>query len=62
VIVLSRLAAIYGGTYMLSKPVDKVVFNDDGTFQGVQSGTEVCSERESVCVCRVVSFISRVRV
>lgn len=26
----ARLAAIYGGTYMLNKPVTKVVYNDKG--------------------------------
>jgi len=41
----ARLAAIYGGTYMLSKPVDKVVFNEDGSFQGVQSGTELAKAK-----------------
>jgi len=41
----ARLAAIYGGTYMLSKPVDKVVFNEDGTFQGVQSGAELAKAK-----------------
>jgi len=41
----ARLAAIYGGTYMLSKAVDKVVFNDDGTFQGVQCGSELAKAK-----------------
>jgi len=36
----ARLAAIYGGTYMLNKPVQKIVFNDKGEAVGVQSEGE----------------------
>lgn len=35
----ARLSAIYGGTYMLSKPVDEVVY-ENGSFVGVRSGEE----------------------
>ncbi|SCU83575.1 LAME_0C05688g1_1 [Lachancea meyersii CBS 8951] len=31
----ARLSAIYGGTYMLNTPVEKVLYGDDGKFQGV---------------------------
>lgn len=37
----ARLSAIYGGTYMLDKPVDEIVYDDDGKFVGVKSGDEV---------------------
>lgn len=37
----ARLCAVYGGTYMLNKPVTKVIFGDDGKFVGVESGGEV---------------------
>lgn len=37
----ARLAAIYGGTYMLNKKVDEILYNTDGSFQGVKSGDEV---------------------
>ena len=34
----SRLCAIHGGTFILNKSVDEVLFNDDGTVAGVRSG------------------------
>ena len=37
----ARLSAIYGGTYMLEKPVDEIVYNKDGKFEGVRSGDEI---------------------
>jgi len=37
----SRLSAVYGGVYMLNKPIDEILYNDDGTVMGVKSGTEV---------------------
>eukprot|EP00056_Hartaetosiga_gracilis_P019931 m.16676 g.16676 ORF g.16676 m.16676 type:complete len:447 (+) comp8037_c0_seq1:285-1625(+) len=36
----ARLSAIHGGTYMLDKPVDEVVY-EDGKVVGVRSGDEV---------------------
>lgn len=36
----ARLSAIYGGTYMLDKPVDEIVVDDQGKFVGVRSGDE----------------------
>ena len=36
----ARLCAVYGGTYMLHKPVDKILW-EDGKFAGIQSGDEV---------------------
>ncbi|KAG2056969.1 rab GDP-dissociation inhibitor [Suillus hirtellus] len=36
----ARLSAIYGGTYMLDKPIDEIVLNKDGSFAGVRSGAE----------------------
>lgn len=36
----ARLSAIYGGTYMLDKPVDKIEYDDKGKFVGVTSGGE----------------------
>eukprot|EP00906_Rhabdomonas_costata_P015865 RCo022747 len=37
----ARLCAVYGGTYMLNKPVTKMIFDDKGKFVGVESGGEV---------------------
>lgn len=36
----ARLSAIYGGTYMLDKQVDEIVYDADGKFEGVRSGDE----------------------
>lgn len=36
----SRLCAVYGGTYMLHKPVDEILW-ENGKFVGVKSGEEV---------------------
>ncbi|CAO1613868.1 unnamed protein product [Sympodiomycopsis kandeliae] len=36
----ARLSAIYGGTYMLDKPIDEIVTDDSGKFVGVRSGDE----------------------
>lgn len=33
----ARLSAIYGGTYMLDTPIDEVLYNEDGSFQGVKT-------------------------
>jgi len=37
----ARLAAIYGGTYMLQKPVEEIVYGADGKACGVKSEGEV---------------------
>ncbi|KAJ3110120.1 Rab GDP dissociation inhibitor alpha [Physocladia obscura] len=37
----ARLSAIHGGTYMLSKPVDEIIYDVSGKFTGVKSGSEV---------------------
>lgn len=37
----ARLAAIYGGTYMLDKPIDEIIYGADGKVTGVRSGSEV---------------------
>lgn len=37
----ARLSAIYGGTYMLSQPVDEILFGEDGRVCGVRSGQQV---------------------
>ena len=34
----SRLCAIHGGTFILNKSVEEVLFNEDGTVAGVRSG------------------------
>jgi len=44
----ARLAAIYGGTYMLDKPVDEIVM-EGGRVAGVRSGEEVARCKQVYC-------------
>ncbi|CAG0920730.1 unnamed protein product [Notodromas monacha] len=44
----ARLSAIYGGTYMLDKPVEELVM-EDGKVVGVRSGTEVVKTKQVYC-------------
>lgn len=37
----ARLAAIYGGTFMLDKPVDEIMWDENGKVFGIRSGEEV---------------------
>ncbi|XP_001636411.2 rab GDP dissociation inhibitor alpha [Nematostella vectensis] len=36
----ARLSAIYGGTYMLDKPIEAIVYDDEGVVKGVTSQGE----------------------
>ncbi len=44
----ARLSAIYGGTYMLDKPVDEIVTGSDGKFVGVRSGSETVKAKHVI--------------
>lgn len=44
----ARLSAIYGGTYMLDKPVDEIVY-ENGRVVGVRSGSEVARCKQLYC-------------
>lgn len=37
----ARLSAIYGGTYMLDKSIDSIVYDENGKVCGVKSGDEI---------------------
>ncbi|CAH2005096.1 unnamed protein product [Acanthoscelides obtectus] len=45
----ARLSAIYGGTYMLDKPIDEIVLGEGGKVVGVRSGTEVAKCKQVYC-------------
>eukprot|EP00824_Muranothrix_gubernata_P004249 TRINITY_DN15422_c0_g1_i1.p1 TRINITY_DN15422_c0_g1~~TRINITY_DN15422_c0_g1_i1.p1 ORF type:complete len:444 (-),score=95.95 TRINITY_DN15422_c0_g1_i1:37-1368(-) len=45
----ARLSAVYGGTYMLNKPADEIVYGDDGRVVGVCSEGEVAKCHMVVC-------------
>lgn len=44
----ARLSAIYGGTYMLDKPIDEIVL-EDGKVVGVRSGNEIAKCKQVYC-------------
>uniref|UniRef100_T1J355 Rab GDP dissociation inhibitor n=1 Tax=Strigamia maritima TaxID=126957 RepID=T1J355_STRMM len=44
----ARLSAIYGGTYMLDKPIDELVL-EKGKIIGVRSGTEIAKCKQVYC-------------
>ncbi|TIA70629.1 hypothetical protein E3P92_02564 [Wallemia ichthyophaga] len=44
----ARLSAIYGGTYMLDKPIDEVVLDENGKFTGVRSGDETVRAKKVI--------------
>ena len=46
----TRLSAIYGGTYMLNKPVDDIVM-EDGHVVGVKSEGEVRRDASVFTFC-----------
>eukprot|EP00250_Pteridium_aquilinum_P001190 c11399_g1_i1 orf=297-1631(-) len=45
----ARLSAVYGGTYMLSKPECKVEFDEEGKVCGVTSDGETARTKKVVC-------------
>lgn len=45
----SRMCAIYGGTFMLNKDIDKILYGEDGQVNAVVSGSEVCKTRMVIC-------------
>lgn len=44
----ARLSAIYGGTYMLDKPVDEIVM-ENGRVVGIRSGDEIAHCKQVYC-------------
>jgi len=45
----ARLSAIYGGTYMLDKPIDEIIYDDSGKVVGVKSGGEMARCKQLYC-------------
>lgn len=45
----ARLSAIYGGTYMLDKPIDEIIYGPDRNVIGVKSGNEVAKCKQVYC-------------
>lgn len=44
----ARLSAIYGGTYMLDKPIDEIITDENGKFVGVRSGNETARAKQVI--------------
>ncbi|KAF8634476.1 hypothetical protein AX15_000916 [Amanita polypyramis BW_CC] len=44
----ARLSAIYGGTYMLDKPIERIVTDSEGNFVGVTSGGETAKAKQVI--------------
>ncbi|KAK9710510.1 Rab GDP dissociation inhibitor alpha [Basidiobolus ranarum] len=44
----ARLSAIYGGTYMLDKKIDEIIYDDNGVFQGVKSEGETVRAKQVI--------------
>jgi Rab GDP dissociation inhibitor len=57
----SRLSAIFGGTYMLSKGIDEILFDEHGKVAGVRSGSEVARAPLVLCDPSYVINIGKVR-
>lgn len=45
----ARLSAIYGGTYMLDKPIDEILYDELGKIRGVRSGEETARCKQVYC-------------
>mmetsp|Transcript_9891 Transcript_9891/g.16631 ORF Transcript_9891/g.16631 Transcript_9891/m.16631 type:complete len:329 (+) Transcript_9891:17-1003(+) len=45
----SRLCAIHGGTYMLNRNVDEILFDGDGKVTGIRSGEETAKAPIVIC-------------
>jgi Rab GDP dissociation inhibitor len=45
----ARLSAIYGGTYMLDKPIDELIYDGNGRITGVRSGNETAKCKQVYC-------------
>lgn len=45
----SRMCAIHGGTFMLNKDIDEILYDDAGKIYGVKSGDEVAKCKMLIC-------------
>lgn len=57
----SRLCAIHGGTYMLNKTVDKILYNEDGQVCGIKSGDEEAKAPLIICDPSYVKDIGKTK-
>jgi len=45
----SRMCAINGGTFMLNKDIDQILFDEQGKVKGVKSGDEIATCSMVIC-------------
>ncbi|KAI7898197.1 GDP dissociation inhibitor [Cokeromyces recurvatus] len=45
----ARLSAIYGGTYMLDRSADEILYDEQGKAIGIRSGTETATAKQIIC-------------
>lgn len=57
----SRLSAIYGGTYMLNKNIDEILFDENGKVTGIRSDNEVASAPIILCDPSYALNLNKVR-
>jgi len=57
----SRLSAIYGGTFMLNKPVDEILFGEDGKVCGIRAEGEVARAPLILCDPSYVLNLNKAR-
>ena len=46
--LFARLCAVHGGTFMLDKPVDKIHYDENGKFVGVESGGKIAKANKVI--------------
>ena len=56
----SRLCALYGGTYMLNRDIEEILYDDEGKFKGIKSQGECAYGK--ICITEPsyvsISFLS----
>eukprot|EP00758_Cryptobia_borreli_P008140 Tbor_TRINITY_DN5360_c2_g4::TRINITY_DN5360_c2_g4_i1::g.4155::m.4155/K17255/GDI1_2; Rab GDP dissociation inhibitor len=56
----SRLCAVYGGTYMLDTPIDKINYDENGKFQSIESKGEKATAK--IIIGDPTYFMDKVRI
>ena len=57
----SRLCALYGGTYMLNRDVDEILFDENGKFKGIKSQGETAYGKYLVAEPSYVAKLNKVK-
>ena len=57
----SRLCALYGGTYMLNRDVEEILYDENGKFKGIKSQGEVAYGKYLVAEPSYVAKLNKVK-